>query len=296
MTPPLNTPDTLRIDVGDTELGVIRWSGGPGSPVVFAVHGYMSNAWSWSPVAHHLDGRLSLVAVDLRGRGLSTAASGPYGMRQHGDDLAAIIDRLSAAPAVVVGHSMGAYVALAGAERHPGVIDDLVLVDGGMAVPLPNGMTAREAADALIGPTIEQIQKIWPDRVSYRSTWTKHPAFEGLFTPDVERYLLSDLVECEGGFRRNLDAHAIEFDGDELLTDPEMRSLLDRRQRPATILRADSGPVGTPPPLMPLNLVDRYPIHDWRTVADTNHYSILISDRGATAVAQALLDRVNARS
>ncbi len=295
MTPPMMTPETLRIDVGGTELGVVRWRGEPGTPMAFAVHGITANAWSWSAVARHLDGQVGLVAVDLRGRGMSSAAPGPHGMRRHGDDLAAIIERLSAAPAVVAGHSMGCYVALAAAERHPGTIDDLVLVDGGAALPLPEGMAPTHALDALIGPAIERLRTVWPDRVSYRAMWSQHPAFAGGLTPEIERYVLSDLVECEGGFRSVVDEVAVRFDGEELLTDNEMRTLLDRRQRPVTIIRAETGIMATPPPLLPTELMDRFPHHDWRTINGTNHYSIVIGEIGAAAVAASLTELVSFR-
>ena len=129
-------PDSLQIDVDGTALGCVRWRGRPGGPVVVAVHGITANAWSWGAVARHLEGEVSLVAVDLRGRGASHAAPGPFGIRSHADDVAAVIERLGAAPAVLTGHSMGAHVALMCAERHPASVGRMVLVDGGPPVPL----------------------------------------------------------------------------------------------------------------------------------------------------------------
>ena len=296
MTPPANAPEVLKVEVGDTELGVVRWLGTPGAPVAFGVHGITANAWSWSAVARHLEGRIGLVAVDLRGRGVSHSAPGPFGVRRHGDDLATVVEHLNAAPAIVAGHSMGAYVAMAAAERHPSAIDGLVLVDGGVALPLPDGMPARQALDALIGPALERLRRVWPDRVSYRSMWAEHPAFADGLTPEIERYALSDLTECDGGFRSNVSEEAVRFDGEELLTDEEMRTLLDRLERPATIIRAETGLMATPPPLMPVELIERYPHHDWRTVRGTNHYTVLIGEDGAAAVAAALLDTINSRA
>lgn len=286
----LAAPETMRIDVGDAELGVVRWHGVPGAPVVFAIHGITANAWSWAAVARHLDGDVGLVAIDLRGRGQSSQASGPYGMRQHADDVAVVIERFSAAPATLVGHSMGTYVSLCCAERHPADTAGLVLVDGGVALPLPDGMTPQEALDATIGPAIARLRRVWSDRVAYRSMWSEHPAFASGLTPEIERYVLSDLEPCEGGFRSGVSEAAVRFDGEELLTDPEMRSLLDRRSEPATILRAETGIMATPPPLLPPDLMERYPQHDWRTVAGTNHYDILIGEVGAAAVARAIRD------
>lgn len=288
------TPETLRIDVGDGDaLGVVRWRGRPGAPVAFAIHGITANAWSWAGVARHLDGEVGLVAIDLRGRGLSHRTSGPHGMRRHGDDVAAIIDRLSAAPAVVAGHSMGAFVALACAERHPGAAGDLVLVDGGIPLPVPDGLAPQEALDALIGPAIDRLRHVWADRVSYEALWAEHPSFaETGITPEIERYVLSDLIEVDGGFRSCVDEDAIRFDGGELLTDDEIRTLLEQRKQPVTIIRAETGIMATPPPLLPVEWIDRLPQHDWRTVAGANHYSVLIGEAGAAAVAQAIRDAV----
>jgi pimeloyl-ACP methyl ester carboxylesterase len=260
------------------------------------VHGITTNSWIWSAVARHLDSQVGLVAVDLRGRGISSSAPGPYGMRRHGDDLAKIVDRLNAAPAAVVGHSMGAYVALAAAERHPAIVDELVLVDGGAALDLPEGMSPKDGLEALVGPAVERLRTVWTDRVSYRTMWDEHPAFAGGLTPEIERYVLSDLVECEGGFRSIVDEAAVRFDTEELLTDDEMRTLLDRRKRPVTVIRAETGLVATPPPLMPAELIDRLPQHDWRTIPGTNHYTVLIGEEGAAAVAGALIDTVNSRA
>ena len=296
MTPPISAPEVLRIDVGDADLGVVRWSGEPGTPVVFAVHGITANAWSWSSVAHHLDGRVGLVAIDLRGRGVSCSAPGPYGIRRHADDLAAVIERLSAAPAVVAGHSMGAYVAMASAERHPATVDDLVLVDAGAPLPIPDGMAPQEALEAMIGPALGRLRMVWPDRVSYRTMWSEHPAFAGGLTPEIERYALSDLAEYEGGFRCIVNEAAVRFDGEQLLTDHEIRTLLDRRRQPVTIVRAETGIMAVPPPLMTAEIMDRYPRHDWRTVAGSNHYTVLLGEEGAATVANALMDTLNSRS
>ena len=98
------------------------------------------------------------------------------------------------------------------------------------------------------------------------------------------------------GFRSNVDEAAVRFDGEELLTDHEMRTLFDRRRQPVTIVRAETGIMAVPPPLLPTELIDRFPQHDWRTVAGSNHYTVLIGEAGAAAVAQALLDAVNSRA
>jgi pimeloyl-ACP methyl ester carboxylesterase len=281
-------PDTLRVPIGATELGCVRWRAPVGSPVVVAVHGITANAWSWGTVAEHVKGELALVAVDLRGRGSSSAAPPPFGIRAHADDVAAVIARLGAAPAVVVGHSMGAHVALMCAERHPDAVAGLVLVDGGPPLDVDSAKSTDESLDELLGPSIARLRKVWPDRVTYHAMWSAHPAFAEGLTPDMERYVLSDLAPCEGGFRSIVSEQAVRTDGTELLTDPEVRGLFDRRREPLCVIRAETGIMAVPPPFVDARFVEEYPQHDWRFVPGSNHYSVLFGDPGAAEVADAL--------
>ncbi len=50
-----------------------------------------------------------------------------------------MIEKLDLGRVVISGHSMGAFVALLTAERHPALVADVVLVDGGIALPVPEG-------------------------------------------------------------------------------------------------------------------------------------------------------------
>lgn len=259
-----------------------------GAPIVVAVHGITANAWSFGSVAEHLKAEMSLVAVDLRGRGASSDAPPPFGIRAHADDVAHVIARLGAAPAVLVGHSMGAHVALMVAERHPDVVTGIVLVDGGPPLPVDAGKSADESLDDLLGPSIARLRKIWPDRVTYHAMWSTHPAFAEGLTPEMERYVLSDLVPCDGGFRSNVSEDAVRTDGRQLLADLEVRGLFERRVDPVTVVRAETGIMAVPPPFVDERFVKEHPQHDWRFVPGSNHYSVLFGDDGASVVADAL--------
>lgn len=282
-----NRPEFLEFDVEGATLGALRWQGLVGVPTVIAVHGITANAWAWDPVAHRLAGAANLVSVDLRGRGRSWEQPGPFGMRQHADDLAQIIRQIGG-PLVLVGHSMGAYVVEMTAERHPALVRDVVLVDGGTTLPRPADDHVDAALDAGLGPVMERLRTVWPDRVSYQSMWAQHPAFVDGITPDLERNLLADLIEVDGGFRTAVNEGAVRHDGGELLLDDEVRTLLDRRQEPTTIVRAEFGMFGTPPPFIPEDLRDRFPQHRWIEGIGLNHYTVMNSHAGAALVADAL--------
>lgn len=270
-------------------LGALRWAGIDGAPTVVAVHGITANAWAWDPLAHHLNGAAHVIAVDLRGRGRSYLQPGPYGMRRHADDVAAIVEQLGG-PMVLLGHSMGAYVVAMTAERHPALVSDLVLVDGGAPLGRVPDDQIDDALDTALGPAMERVRTIWPDRVSYQSMWARHPAFADGISHDLERNLLADLVEVDGGFRTTTNEDAIRHDGAELLADDEVRTLLDRRPQPTTIIRAEFGMFGTPPALIPADVRDRYLHHRWIEAPGLNHYTAMNSTAGATLIADALRD------
>ena len=277
----------IDFPVEGATLGALRWAGLSGAPTVVAVHGITSNAWVWDPLAHHLAGAAELVAVDLRGRGRSFDAAPPYGIGQHAADIASIVDQLGG-PLVLLGHSMGAFVVELVAERHPRLVRDLLLVDGGAPLAAPTDGDVDAALEDLLGPGLERIRTVWPDRVSYHSMWASHPAFSDGISPDMERNLLADLIEVDDGFRTAVSEQAVHTDGRDMLADPGVRTLLDRRRRPTTIVRAEFGMLGAPTPFITDEVRARYPRHRWIEAPGLNHYTVLNGAAGAALVAQTL--------
>ncbi|HWF15709.1 MAG TPA: alpha/beta hydrolase, partial [Acidimicrobiales bacterium] len=129
--------DEQKVEVPAGRLHVTRF--GPGSRAVLGIHGITASSMSMAVVARHLGADATLVAPDLRGRGASAGLPGPYGMRAHAEDCAAVITELCEPPVVVLGHSMGAFVAVVLAATHPELVERLVLADGGLPLPLPEG-------------------------------------------------------------------------------------------------------------------------------------------------------------
>lgn len=277
-------PEFISFSGADGPIAALKWAGIEGAPTVVALHGITANAWHFDPLAHHLGGAAHLVALDLRGRGRSYEHAGPFGMRHHAADVAAVIRQIGG-PVVIVGHSMGCYVALMTAEQHPDLVTELILVDGGPALPVPDGIDIDEALDATLGPSIKRLQKVWPDRVSYNTMWAQHPAFADGLSIDLERNLLADLIEVDGGFGAAVNPAAVRVDGQELLADSEVRSLLTLRTEPTVVVRAPLGLDGAPPPLISAVVAAEYPQHRWVDSPGTNHYTVLLGPIGAERVA-----------
>lgn len=101
---------------------------------ILGIHGTPSSALLWEDAARHLASRGRCVIYDRRGFARS-ARPDPLpavDLTDHVEDAAALIDALSAAPAVVIGRSTGGQIALELARRHPGRVRALVLLEAAL--------------------------------------------------------------------------------------------------------------------------------------------------------------------
>jgi pimeloyl-ACP methyl ester carboxylesterase len=182
-------PSFRSFELPEATIGALHWTGIDGAPTVLAIHGITAKAWHFDPVAHRVAGGAQLIAVDLSGRSRSHTCSGPFGIHRHAADIVRIVGKLGR-PVTILGHSMGAYVALMAAGHAPELFDNVVLVDGG--TPLPEVDDVDAALKASLGPAITRLRTTWPDRVSYQTMWSQHAAFGGGLSIDLERNLLAD--------------------------------------------------------------------------------------------------------
>jgi lipase len=265
-----------------------RWSGA-GTPVL-AAHGITAHHQSWSWVADAIPDR-ELLAPDLRGRGRSRALP-PYGMAAHADDLMAVLDAHGHERAILLGHSMGAYVALVAAQRHPERVEGLVLVDGGIPLPTPPGMDPDDVAQAVIGPSLRRLEMRFPDVEAHRELWRTHPALGGEWGPRLAAYADADLHGDEPSLASRTVREAVDFDSRDLLTGPDVPAAQVALDRRSVLLVAEQGMAVGAPPLYPDATVaaaaDAHLTLEIRRVRGVNHYTVVMSDVGAHAVARAI--------
>ncbi|WP_418276297.1 alpha/beta fold hydrolase [Isoptericola jiangsuensis] len=111
-----------------TNLATYVLREGAGVPVVL-LHGFPLDHRMWVPVADLIPEGVRVVAVDLPGHGHSDLGQTPETMEAAADAVHATLRHHGEGNVVVVGLSMGGYVALALAERHPDLVHGLGLVD-----------------------------------------------------------------------------------------------------------------------------------------------------------------------
>jgi len=136
-------------------LHLYEW-GEPGAPPVVCLHGVTSYGGRFERLAEALADRYHVVAPDLRGHGHSDWEP-PWDLDAHlGDLLASVPD----APAVWIGHSFGGRLAAELAQREPGSVERLVLLDPALQV-LPHvafDLAELERADASYESVEQAVQ------------------------------------------------------------------------------------------------------------------------------------------
>jgi pimeloyl-ACP methyl ester carboxylesterase len=105
--------------------------GSDGKPALVLVHGTRDHARSWDRVARALRENYHVYALDLRGHGNSAWAPGAlYSLSEHILDLTVFLDIINAYPVNLMGHSLGAMVALHYAGVYPDRVKKLVVIEG----------------------------------------------------------------------------------------------------------------------------------------------------------------------
>ncbi len=122
---------------------------GSGIPLVL-IHGFPLNRMIWEAQWEGLADTARVIAPDLRGFGESEMVAGATDIATYADDIRELLDALGVRqPAVIVGHSMGGYVALAYLRRYPEHVAGLVLANTKATPDSIEGKAGRDKNIAL---------------------------------------------------------------------------------------------------------------------------------------------------
>ena len=288
---------TGRVAGDGVELSYGFWPG-RGMPIV-GIHALTTTYKTFVGIAERLAGRRPLFAPDLRGRGDSEKPESGYGMARHAADVAVAMRTLSIGPSVLIGHSMGAYVASVMAAEYPDLVAGLVLLDGGHPPALPPGLESDALLDEILGPVIDRLGQTFPSVGAYLDTWRRLPIFADVpghtaWGPWVEEYLAYDIGGVNGSLRPKAKESAVREDFADMGNRVEVERRLRRVRVPIMVIRAECGLVPDQPGVLTDDAVERIrtcaPAAVEHTVADTTHYTIALADPGAVTVAELLVD------
>jgi pimeloyl-ACP methyl ester carboxylesterase len=134
---------------------------GAGEPLVL-LHGGAVDTRFFKDNVPALAERFRVIGTDLWGHGRSPDREGPFSLDSFATDVAELIERVAGGRAHVVGHSIGAAVALTLALARPELVDRLVMISGGYDINAdePNPMSIDEMVTgtvAFLGATYGEV-------------------------------------------------------------------------------------------------------------------------------------------
>src|SRR5215216_819695 len=232
---------------GEVELAI--WRSGSGEDPAICLHGITAQHRTFNAAARYLASSRSLVGVDLRGRGDSEKPESGYGLEVHARDVIRVLDHLGLEDAVIVGHSMGGFVALQTAVSFPSRVRALVLLDSGWprieAAPEEMSEEQKQEAAAIeegLERAFRRLDMTFESPEDYLNFWFPD---QGLtledLPPDLADYYLYDLEEVEGGYNPKASRAAAEEDSPSVSgsspTAEEMRNV----GCPVALVRASEG-------------------------------------------------------
>lgn len=160
-------------------------------PTLVLTHGLTANACFFDALAGALTPALTVLAVDLRGRGLSDKPDAGYTMDDHAADILGLLDELGIERANLGGHSFGGLLTYYLAANHADRVARCVVLDA----PAEVDPTIMEQ----IKPSLARLEQTVPSWEAYLSAVRSQPYFEGWWDDHCEGYYRADVEELPDG-------------------------------------------------------------------------------------------------
>jgi pimeloyl-ACP methyl ester carboxylesterase len=241
---------------------------------ILCVHGITANCRFWDCLASALAPRHRVIAMDLRGRGLSDKPLTGYSIEHHCKDILALMNDQGLERPVLMGHSLGAFISLVFAATNPQRVDRLILVDGG------GKLSEIQMAKVFAGikPSLERLGKVFSSFEAYLTLMKQAPYLQP-WNSYMETYFRYEVEEVEGGVRCRVPPKPIEEEAKNL-GKVDSREFYKKVKAPTLILRATKGMLAEDDLLLPEDVVDRM-VHEIPSakrvdVEGANHYLILL--------------------
>lgn len=186
--------DTLNMD-----------SRGVGDPQVMFLHSFAGDCTHWGSVLEHLARRHRVVAFDFAGHGLSPAARGRYSIKRMAQDVLTVANSQNLGQFVLVGHSMGALVAMEFAATAPQRVKKLILVDSPPAPGAQPPEVIKQIRDALVRDPYATIEQYWKQQPFVNSR------------PETQRRLLLSLHKLARNAVIELTEDSLNYDAAQSL-------------------------------------------------------------------------------
>ncbi len=217
---------------------------GAGQPLLL-MPGLTANAHSFDGlVAKGLGEAVRLLAVDLRGRGLSDKPASGYTLEDHAADIIGLLDQLELEQVLLGGHSYGGLLSMYMAHRYPERVEKLVIIDAAAEM--------HPDTRKLIQPAIDRLGKTVPSWETYLAAVKVMPFFYQWWDAAIESYFRADVETLANGAVIARSRPEAIVEAVEHVLAEEWQVKLPGILQPALLLNG-TGAYGLPgaPPLLP---------------------------------------------
>jgi pimeloyl-ACP methyl ester carboxylesterase len=177
--------------VNSIQLHYLDYAGG--EPTLILLPGLTANAHAFDGLIQAgLSARFRVLALDLRGRGLSDKPATGYSMPEHAADVISLLDHLNIEQVVMCGHSFGGLLTLYLAAHYPERVKKLVIIDS-------SGLLVNPQTRELIKPSLDRLGMTVPSWDLYLEAMKRAPFFADWWDSTIESYFRADVEMNKDG-------------------------------------------------------------------------------------------------
>lgn len=165
--------------------------GGEGETLIL-LHGLSANAHYFDGlIAAGLNEGLHVLAVDLRGRGLSEKPNSGFTHADHARDIIGLMDALGLEQVFLCGHSYGGLLSQVIAVNYPDRVKKIIVMDAGYLEP---------NVVEVIMPSLQRLGQVYPSMADYLMQIKASPFYDNRFWDEgLEAYYRADMRELDDG-------------------------------------------------------------------------------------------------
>ena len=191
---------------------------GTGTAVVL-IHGFLENTTMWKNVVPEISKRNRVVTIELLGHGKTDCIGYMHTMELFAETIAAVLKELKIRKCILVGHSLGGYIALAFAEKHPQKVKGLCLMNATSNEDTAERKALRLRANKMITNNFRNMV-----RMSFANLFG--PKSKTIFKKEIELAISEALLTPMQGYIAAQEGMQLRANRNHVLTDNSFKKLL----------------------------------------------------------------------
>lgn len=151
---------------------------GKGNTMVL-LHGFLESSTIWHPIKSIFKNNYRVITIDLLGHGKTGCLGYVHSTETMAEAVQAVVDHLKVKKFTIIGHSMGGYVCMAFAEKNPGSLEGLVLMNSTAKADTEEKKKNRDKA-------IETVKKDHKSFIRHSISNLFRPKNRKIFTDEIK--------------------------------------------------------------------------------------------------------------